>query len=134
MRGFRMVPEVVMPTVLIDAPAQPEPAEPPRKRWTRKECLSLEASGVLDQQHLELVEGELVSKMGKKRLHVIALSLMSAALIEIFGKRCVHSEAPIDVAPEDNPANEPEPDVIVLNRDMSTFKSANPGPRDLLLV
>jgi len=29
--------------------------------------------------------------------------------------------APIDVAPEDNPTNEPEPDVIVLKRQLSHF-------------
>ena len=122
-----------MPTVLIDTPTQPAPQEPPRKRWTRAECATLEASGLLDQQHLELVEGELISKMGKKRPHVNALALMYGWLLEVFGKRFVNQEAPIDVAPEDNPTNEPEPDVIVLKRGSSSFRS-NPRPEDLDLV
>jgi Uma2 family endonuclease len=46
----------------------------------------------------------------------------------------VNSGAPIDVAPEDNPTNEPEPDVIVLKRDLSHFTSGNPRPQDLQLV
>ncbi len=123
-----------MPTVLIDTPPQPVILDPPRKRWTRAECASLEASGLLDQQHLELIEGELISKMGKKRPHVNAFTLIHGSLLEVFGRRFVNVAAPIDVASEDNSANEPEPDIIVLNRDFSNFRSANPRPEDLRLV
>lgn len=123
-----------MPTALLDAPAPPLPLEPPRKRWNRSECAALEASGLLDQQHLELVEGELISKMGKKRRHVNGLTFLQVWLQEVFGTAFVNPEAPIDVAPEDNPTNEPEPDLIVLNQDSSHFTSANPRPEDLHLV
>jgi Uma2 family endonuclease len=89
---------------------------------------------LLDQQHLELVEGELIDKMGKNRPHVIALAVIHAWLLRVFGEGFVHQEAPIDVGPEDNPTNEPQPDLIVLNRDMSYFRSVQPGPQDLCLV
>ena len=56
-----------MPTVVTKAPSRPVPPDPPRKRWTRAECAALEASGLLDVQHIELIEGDLISKMGKKR-------------------------------------------------------------------
>ncbi|MGI8743827.1 MAG: Uma2 family endonuclease [Bryobacteraceae bacterium] len=46
----------------------------------------------------------------------------------------MNSNAPINVAPEDNPTNEPEPDLIVLNRHLSHFTSSNPRPEDLHLV
>jgi Uma2 family endonuclease len=123
-----------MPSALIEVPASPFPGGPSRKRWTRAECASLDASGLLDQQHLELVEGELIDKMGKNRPHVNGLSLMYAWLLRVFGERFVNPEAPIDVSPEDNPSNEPEPDLIVLNRDLSHFRTANPSPQDLDLV
>jgi Uma2 family endonuclease len=123
-----------MPSALIEVPAAPSPSNPPRKRWTRQECASLDASGLLDQQHLELVEGELIDKMGKNRPHVNGLAVIHAWLLRVFGERFVNQEAPIDVSPEDNPSNEPEPDVIVLNRDFWNFRSANPGPQDLHLV
>ena len=123
-----------MPSALIEVPASPFPSGPSRKRWTRAECASLDASGLLDQQHLELVGGELIDKMGKSRPHVNALTLMHARLQSVFGARFVNPNAPIDVSPEDNPSNEPEPDIIVLNRDLSHFQSANPGPQDLHLV
>jgi Uma2 family endonuclease len=39
----------------------------------------------------------------------------------------------VDVSPDDNPFNEPEPDLIVLNRDFTVY-NANPRPEDLDLV
>ncbi len=108
--------------------------EPPRKRWTRQECAALEASGLWDQQRLELVQGELISKMGKNRPHVNALVVVQAWLQRVFGEQYVNPEAPIDVAPEDNPTNEPEPDLIVLARPSREFRRGNPRPDDLRLV
>ena len=46
----------------------------------------------------------------------------------------VLQEAPIDVAPEDNPSSEPGPDLSVLKREMSHFLRTNPQPSDLHLV
>jgi Uma2 family endonuclease len=89
---------------------------------------------VLEQERLELVEGELISKMGKKRPHVNAVASLAEWLGQIFGLQFVNQEAPIDVAPVDNPTNEPEPDIIVLQRERSQFRSANPRPDDLRLV
>ena len=71
--------------------------------------------------------------MGKKRPHVSSFTVLQAWLMQVFGWRFVNSEAPIDVAPEDNPTNEPEPDVIVLQQDQSSFTS-NPRAQDLRLV
>ncbi len=120
-----------MPTVVTDLPAR---LDPPRKLWTRSEYDELSSSGLLNGQRMELIEGELIDKMGKKRPHVNSLTLLHGWLVKVFGVRLVNPEAPIDVAPEDNPTNEPEPDIIVLKRDLSHFTSANPSPQDLQLV
>ena len=124
-----------MPVALI---ATPEPPAPPliprRKRWTRDECKILESSGIWDQQRLELIDGELISKMGQNRPHVIFLSRMMEWLVGTFGWVFVNSNAPIDVAPEDNPTNEPEPDIIVLRQPSSNIRTGNPQPSELDLV
>jgi hypothetical protein len=96
---------------LTETPVAPPPLEPRRKRWTRTECVALEEAGIWDQQHLELVQGELICKMGKKRPHLNTLVVMQGWLVQVFGVMFVNPEAPIDVAPEDNPTNEPEPDI-----------------------
>jgi Uma2 family endonuclease len=108
--------------------------DPPRKRWTRAECVALEASGLWDRERLELVHGDLISKMGKKRPHVNAVVAVQAWLVRTFGEQFVNPEAPIDVAPEDNPTNEPEPELVVLARPSRQYQDANPRSSDLRLV
>ena len=120
-----------MPVAVTELPAR---LDPPRKRWTRSEHEALYSSGLLDDQRLELVEGELISRMGNKQPHVIAVALLRHWLVGIYGGRKVLQASPIDVAPEDNPTNEPEPDLIVLKRDISHFTKENPRPEDLVLV
>lgn len=123
-----------MPTAVIESSESSALDTPPRKRWTRAECELLEPSGIWEQQHLELICGELISKMGKNRPHVDALTFVLGWLMEIFGKRFVNPEAPIDVAGPDNPINEPQPDVIVLARPPREIKTRNAQPADLRLV
>ena len=120
-----------MPSVLTEKP-QTLPLR--RKLWTRQECVALEQSGVWAQQHLELLDGEVISKMGKNRPHTVALAIIHDWLQEAFGKEYVNAEAPIDVAPDDNPTNEPEPDIIVFARPFREFMKSNPRPQDLRLA
>jgi Uma2 family endonuclease len=123
-----------MPTALTTSFEAPAPRAPRRKRWTREECAPLEAAGMFEIERLELVDGELISKTGKKRPHVDGAMAMLFWLLDVFGKQFVNVSAPIDVSPEDNPSNEPVPDLIVLSRDWSTIVSGNPQPKDVRLV
>ncbi len=123
-----------MPITITEMPAIPTPLAPPRKRWTRYECEQLAATGLLDMEPLELVEGELINKMGKNRFHVFIAGKLGDVLKKLFGENFVQSEAPIDLSPEDNPTSQPEPDVCVLNRSLEEFLAQNPAPRDIVLV
>jgi Uma2 family endonuclease len=109
-------------------------SDPPRKHWSRAECDALENAGLLNGERLELIEGELISKMGKRRPHTITTTLVADWLRRTFGAEFVNSETPIDVAPEDNPTNEPEPDVILLQRSYREYQTSNPRPSDLRLL
>jgi Uma2 family endonuclease len=123
-----------MPTTIIEQPDRPVPLEPRRKQWTRKEYHAFEDTDPWNQQRWELIEGELINKMGKNRPHVNGLTFVLAWLTRVFGQPFVNPEAPIDVAPEDDPTSEPEPDIIVLKRPSWEFQTGNPQPRDLHLV
>jgi hypothetical protein len=71
--------------------------------------------------------------MGKKNpTHVLAVHMMMEWLRGVFA--VVLQEAPMGVAPEDNPTNEPEPDMIVSKRSASQFRTVKPRPEDLQLV
>ena len=123
-----------MPTVVTETPYRPVSTEPRRKLWTRAECAAFEATGLWDQEHLELVEGELINKMGKNRPHTNTLVTVMLWLQQVFGGEFVTPEAPIDVAPEDNPTNEPEPDLVVLVKPFREYRTGNPRPEDLRLL
>ena len=109
-------------------------SDPPRKHWSRAECDALENTGLLNGERLELIEGELISKMGKKRPHTITLTLVATWLGRVFGPEFVNQETPIDVAPEDNPTSEPQLDAIVLRRPHWEYQTANPSATDLRLL
>jgi Uma2 family endonuclease len=123
-----------MPVALTIAPDPPAPLIPPRKRWTRAECAVLKSNGIWDQQKLELIDGELISRMEKNRAHVNALLTMTLWLIDAFGRDRVNPEALIDVAAADNPSNQPQPDLIVFSGAGSSFQSGPAQPGDLALV
>ena len=105
------------------------PPLPRRLRLTRGDCAVLEQSGQFEKKKAELIEGDLIEKMGKKRPHTEAWEVIARWLFGVFS--IVNSETLIDVAPEDNPTSEPEPDLIVLKH---RVRDANPKPEDLLLV
>ena len=109
---------------------------PPRKRWTRTEYERVEAAGIFDQQRVELIEGELFDKLAKTRREIVASSMVIGWLIPAFGTYRSSYAAPIDVAPEDNTRNAPQPDMIALTREYSELRywTDTPQPRDLELV
>ena len=78
-----------MPTLVTARPYRPVPTDPPRKRWTRSECVALEASGFWDRQRLELVDGELISKMGKKRPHGARAGIVEYWVVDVAARRLI---------------------------------------------
>lgn len=122
-----------MPVLLSEAPEPMVGEVLPHKTWTRAEVEILESTGLFEGSHFELIEGELINKMGKKRKHVNGVNRTRRILEAIFGADQVNSEAPIDIAPGDNTSNEPEPDVFVLLRNSEELEF-NPEPSDLALV
>jgi Uma2 family endonuclease len=94
----------------------------------------LDRSGLWDQERLELIEGVVIAKMPKNRAHVIVFSILYAWLLRVFSEEYVNGEASIDIAPEDNPTNKPEPDLIVLTKRSLEIQDKNPSPVEICLV
>jgi Uma2 family endonuclease len=123
-----------MPVILGETPVMTFEGYPPRKKWTREEVETFEKSGAWDGQHYELVQGDLINKMGKHLAHILANKRLFLALAGAFGWDFVLPEAPFCVAPEDYPTSDPEPDVIVLGRDPRGIKTTEPEADDVVLV
>jgi Uma2 family endonuclease len=123
-----------VPTVVAEPVYIPSVTDQSRKRWTRSEANALENSGLLAGQHLELIGGELLNKMGKNRPHVNATTRLRLWMERVFGAEFVACEAPVEVAPGDQSLSEPEPDLIALKRSADPFSLRTPISSDLALV
>lgn len=120
-------------TVVLDQPVAKLEDGVRRKRWTRDEMAVLEREGLLQKEHWELIEGELLNKMGKNWRHTAALLALANAMRRVFGDLRVVTEPGINVHPQDNPTSEPEPDLVVT--EVSAFEmKQNPQPSDLRLL
>lgn len=90
------------------------------------------AMGFLRNEHLELIDGDLIDKkMGKNAPHIIAVLLIHRWLVGVFGFLRVQKEEAIDVIPQENPRNEPEPDLAVLRESRTQLRRANPNPSEI---
>ena len=100
--------------------------------WTRDDCHFLERSGLLPERW-ELVEGEIISKMGTNRPHAMFAKRMDVWLTRVFGADFVLPACSIDVAPGDNPTSKPEPDILVVRRPAAEL-GLNPTAADIALL
>ena len=100
--------------------------------WTREDCRKLEGMGLLPERW-ELVQGEIISKMGTNLPHSMIAHRMDVWLSTVFPMDRILPTCSIDVAPEDNPTSEPEPDITVLNRPADQL-GRNPIPIDIVLI
>jgi len=122
-----------MPTAVLEPVAPPPLESVPHKKWTRAEIQDLTCKGFFAGEHYELIDGELINKMGKFETHVNAVLLIQQWLVAIFGFLRVRKEEPIRVAADDDKDNEPEPDLVVL-REPSPQMARRPQPKDILLA
>ncbi len=106
---------------------------PNRIRWTRQQCERLVESGELVGRY-ELIDGEIISKMGQNPPHRITIKLLLHWLIAIFGDFYVQTEDPIAIPGEEGETTEPEPDVAVTLEPTTAYRDRHPGPEDLLIV
>jgi Uma2 family endonuclease len=121
-----------MPQAVEPVRGAPEPA-PNRVRWTRSQCEVIRDAGVLTGRY-ELIDGEIISKMGQKPPHAAVIGFLQRWLVRVFGVDFVRAQATIDIGDADPDHNEPEPDVVVMRLPMDDYYTRHPAPEDLLLV
>lgn len=109
-------------------------ASPYRIRWTRADCEDFVARGLLTPGKFELIDGEIIRKIGQKRPHSAGVGRLFAWCLSVYSGDFVQTQATIDLSPEDTPTSEPEPDVFALRRSFAYFQNHYPGPADIALV
>ena len=71
-------------------------------------------SGPFAGRRFELIDGDLIDKMGQNLQHAYVLQMLSPLLGDMFGPKSVSGQLPIEVATPDQDRNQPEPDLVVL--------------------
>ena len=103
-----------------------------RKRWTRTDFVFLENACLLKERY-ELIDGEIISKMGHNSPHAIAVINAIAYCLSLTGKLQVRSQATLEVRQSDRTLNRPEPDVVVLRPD-APRRRVPQGDEAILLI
>ncbi len=121
-----------MSTAILQPPS--DTGLPPRKRFTRAEVDQMMDAGLLLGQRLELIDGDLIDKMGQNPPHSRAIRLVVSRLARIFAVERILVQAPIEVASADQKFNYPEPDIAVLAEDRPDYGQRHAVGDELLLV
>lgn len=95
-----------------------------RKRWTRAECEQMMKSGPLEGRY-ELLDGEIVSKMGHQSPHAITVARLVAYAANVFSKYRVLVHYGVDVAAEDRELNWLETDLVAYARPVQDVEDDN---------
>lgn len=91
-------------------------------------------TGFFAGQRFELIDGELVDKMGQNPQHASAIRRISKWLRSIFGEDRVQVQLPIEALGEDRDRSVPEPDVAVLGELKPEYARRHRRGDELLLV
>jgi Uma2 family endonuclease len=111
----------------------PPAFEPSGNQYTRAEVARMEESGELSGRW-ELVEGQLVNKMGQNPPHAYVLRLVAAWLARVYGPERISNQSPIEVAVSDQERNEPQPDIAVIAEPGQEHLRRHPRGDELLLL
>ena len=106
----------------------------PRKRFTREEVDRLEETGLFNGQRFELIDGDLIDKMGQHPPHANAIRMLMELLAGLFGARRVMVQLPVEVGPDDSRYSLPEPDLAVLADAKANYATRHPAAKELTLL
>jgi Uma2 family endonuclease len=121
-----------MPVPLTQKPA-PYETIPNRIRWTRRQCATMRDDGLLTGRY-ELIDGEILSKMGQKPAHAYVIQALLTWLTGLFGAEYTRIQATIDLSETSPDYDEPEPDAAVTAQPYTHFTDRHPRPEDLLIL
>jgi len=119
--------------IAIARPVSVEDAVPELKSWTVEEYLRLFETGFLPSEgaSFELLQGQVIRKLGQNQPHVSCIVLLSEALRIAFGSGfVVVQQLPIQLGE----VSRPEPDVMVLKGKAKDFSGRSFGASDVALV
>ncbi len=110
----------------------PATAAPKTRRWTRQEYHDLAEAGFLSEDdHVELINGEIIRMSPQNTPHAVAVRLVRQVLQHVFpdDTYMVDEQLPLALAPD----SEPEPDVSVIEGHPRDFLDDHPSSAVLVV-
>jgi len=92
------------------------------------------AAGLFEDQRYELIDGELIDKMGQNPPHASTIRRSGNALGSWFGFERVQAQLPIEAGVPDRERSLPEPDLAVLRESKPDYDWRHPRGDEVLLV
>jgi Uma2 family endonuclease len=105
-----------------------------RRTFARIEFEKMLASDIFAGQRFELIDGDLIDKIGQNPPHASSIRRLMKLLARIVAPERILVQSPVDVAMNDRERNLPEPDLAVLLEDKPEFDVRHPCGDELLLV
>jgi Uma2 family endonuclease len=102
-----------------------------RKLWTRDEAARL--AEMFPGERYELIEGELINKMGQNPPHAYVIAVLTKIFGAAFSGR-IRVQSSITLPDPEGQYSEPEPDIVLLHTDDPEFFGRHPGPKDIALL
>jgi Uma2 family endonuclease len=100
------------------------------RRWTRAEYEHVVSLGVFNDEHLELIGGELIVAEPQGRYHAISLGKAGDAVrAALPAGWIIRGQSPIALDDE----SEPEPDLAVIHGRHDDFREAHPSRPELVV-
>jgi Uma2 family endonuclease len=106
----------------------------PRKQFTRHDVDRLLSTGIFEGQRYELIDGDLIDKMGQNPPHAAAIGRVGRWLSSLIGFDLVRIQLPMEAGGADRERSLPEPDVAVLGELKSEHEQRHPRGDEVLLV
>jgi Uma2 family endonuclease len=120
-----------MPVAIVENSVAGPPL--PRKRFTRSEVEAMMDAGVLEGR-LELIDGDLIDKMGQNPRHMSAIQRLLEILSGLFGLARVRVQGPMEAGTADREKSVPEPDLAVVKEAKADYRERHPDGSEMTLV
>jgi Uma2 family endonuclease len=103
----------------------------PRHRFTLDEWHQIVEAGVLRDQHVELLDGEIYEMTPIGPPHQSVVDRLNHLLVTTFGDRAiVRVQGPVPARPR----SEPQPDIALLRRQPDFYRKAHPEAPNVFLI
>ncbi len=106
----------------------------PRKKFTRAEVYRMLELGLFEGRRFELINGDVIDKMGQSARHSYAISELNAMFVERIDPRSIRVQLPLEVHRSEKDYSEPEPDIAVLVAADAAYRTRHPRGDEMILV